>query len=281
MNCKKELETLKKYFQKENEVILAFLFGSHAEERARSFSDWDIGVYFKPKEYLELVSSCRYPKEEKIWSDLVEILKTDNIDFVVLNRASPDLVYKVLKDGIPLTIKDEKLYYDLLCKASYESIDWWQFVDEYWRIRENAKSLSPQAKAQVQKRLIFLEEQFQDFEYFKKLTFSVYSTDRKERRNVERWIENLVISAIDIAQIFLASDKKEIPQTYKEILKVFTTIYLNFPPESAEKFSDFVKLRNIITHEYLDIRWQKIKDFIDQGYFLYSQFIEKVKAKLL
>jgi len=39
-------------------------------------------------------------------------------------------------------------------------------------------------------------------------------------------------------------------------------------------------LRNIITHEYLDIRWQKIKDFIEQGYSLYSQFIEKVKAKL-
>ena len=80
-----KLETLKKYFQKEDEVILAFLFGSYAEKRARSFSDWDIGVYFKPKEYLELVSSCRYPKEEKIWSDLVEILKTDNIDFVAVS----------------------------------------------------------------------------------------------------------------------------------------------------------------------------------------------------
>jgi len=132
---------LREYFKKKKSVVLAFLFGSRAKGREMKESDWDIGVYFKPKEYLELETDFDYP-EEGIWSELVDILGTDNVDLVVLNRARPDLVYTVLRDGIPLVIRDQGLYFDLLCKTYYEAIDWWQFVDEFRKIREKAKKLS-------------------------------------------------------------------------------------------------------------------------------------------
>jgi len=41
-----------------------------------------------------------------------------------------------------------------------------------------------------------------------------------------------------------------------------------------------VRLRNIIAHEYLDMRWASIKKFISETEPLYKEFLEKVKAYL-
>lgn len=275
---KQKIQKLKTYFEKRDDVVMAFLFGSQAKKTTHLSSDWDIAVYFESKEYLELESRNNYPNEEKIWSDLFDILETNDVDFVVLNRAKPSLVYNILRTGTSLCLKDKKLYFNLLCKTSYEAIDWWQFVDEYSKISEKAKSLTPEAKTQIREWLIFLEEQFQDLKQFKNLTWKVYSANRDERRNIERWIENLAVPALDIAKVFLASDKREIPQGYKEILKVFVALYID--SSFAERFSEFAKLRNIVAHEYLDIRWEKIQKFIKEAEELYPEFIKKVKEFL-
>jgi len=50
----KKIEQLKEYFKKKDSVILAFVFGSISKGNQRSFSDWDIAVYFKPYQYCEL-----------------------------------------------------------------------------------------------------------------------------------------------------------------------------------------------------------------------------------
>jgi uncharacterized protein YutE (UPF0331/DUF86 family) len=87
------------------------------------------------------------------------------------------------------------------------------------------------------------------------------------------------MSAIDIAEIVLASEGKEIPQSYKDVLRVSTAIYVD--ASIAQDFSDFAKLRNIVVHEYLDLKWKKIKNFIQQAEELYPKFIEKVKQLIL
>ncbi|ODS34403.1 MAG: hypothetical protein SCARUB_00413 [Candidatus Scalindua rubra] len=59
---------------------MAFIFGSRAKEKVRLRSDWDIAVYFTPqKGYLEWEEQDReYLTEDRMWSDCVEILKTDD-----------------------------------------------------------------------------------------------------------------------------------------------------------------------------------------------------------
>jgi hypothetical protein len=109
----------------------------------------------------------------------------DNIDLVVLNRASSDLVYNVLRTGSPLKIADKNLYFDLLCKTNYEAMDWWSFVFEFYKIKEKARSFSVKARSRIRVGLDFLEEQFQDILRFRKLTQLKFREDRNERRNVE------------------------------------------------------------------------------------------------
>jgi uncharacterized protein YutE (UPF0331/DUF86 family) len=232
-------------------------------------------VYFKPEEYLEIETEREYPGENKIWSDLIDILETDDVDFLVLNRARAPLVYNVLRIGTSLIIKDRRLYLDLLCKVSYEAVEWWDFVSDFWRISQKAESLPPEERARVLEYLRFLENEFSEIEQIKEFSWQDYIQDSFKRKVMERWVENLVMSALDIAKIILASEKREIPQTYKDTLKIFGALYVD--PSFGEKFSEFSSLRNILVHEYLDIKWRKIKNFIDQAERLYPVFIKKIK----
>jgi len=143
MNIRKgKIEQLKKYFEGKDSVLLAYVFGSKSRGTSRSFSDWDIAVYFKPYQYCELETRREYPEEHKIWGDLERMLKTNEVDFLVLNRASPSLVFTVLNSGTPLAVKNRKLYMKLLTKTHYEATDWWKFTREFYEIAERTKSIS-------------------------------------------------------------------------------------------------------------------------------------------
>jgi len=271
------LAKLKNYFAKRDEVVMAFVFGSRAKGMARAVSDWDIAAYFVPKEYGELETGADYPNESQIWSDVDKIVEQDS-DFLVMNRARPSLVFTILNTATPLVIKDRRLYTDLLLKTHYEAVDFWQFAQDFWKIRERSASLSQEDRANLSEHLIFLENELKDIEKFKELTWREYSEEGSKRRDAERWIENLVMASLDIAKIVLSSEKKALPQTYRETLKTFGALYIN--ETFGDKISQFVELRNIIAHEYLDIRWSRIQKFIAAAEDLYKEFIPKIKEFL-
>lgn len=265
---------LQRYFRKRDDIVLAFLFGSRASGRERAISDWDIAVYFRPENEIEVETTKDYPGEQEIRRDLSHILAAE-VDCLVLNRARSPLVFSVLNSGMPLAIKDERLRLELVVRTHYEAVDFWRFVSEFWKIRAQAASLTPEARAMLIEHLIFLENEFADFEKFKRMTWEEYMGDRDKRRNAERWIENLIMSTLDIAKIILASKKKDVPQTYRETLRAFALLY--FDKQFVEQFADTAELRNIIAHEYLGIRWDKIKKFIASAETVYPTCIEQIK----
>jgi uncharacterized protein YutE (UPF0331/DUF86 family)/predicted nucleotidyltransferase len=278
MNNRVKIERLKEYFKKKESVLLAYVFGSKSKGTSRTFSDWDIAVYFKPCQYGELESGRAYPDEHSIWGDLEKILESNEVDFIILNRAKPSLVFTILNSGTPLVVKDRKLFMRLLIRTHYEAVDWWQFTKEFYEISERAQSISEENKSILRVYVRFLENELEDMGKFKKLSRKDYLNTKDKRRNVERWVENLVMSSIDISKIILASKKREIPQTYRETLFRYAVEFMD--EESAKKFSRFAELRNILAHEYLDLKWEKITEFIAETSTLFPLFIEKSKEYL-
>jgi len=272
------VERLREYFEKKEGVVLAFLFGSRARGLARKNSDWDIGVYFKPHQYMEIETLENYDGERDIWGELVDILKTDDVSLAILNRTSPSVVFSVLRKGIPLVIKNRGLYLDLLCRVSYEAIDFMEFAFDFWEISEKAKSLAKEDRLRVLKTLKFLEKEWEDFDEFQKMTGLDYLEKSYKRRDIERWIENLAMASLDIAKIILASERELIPDSYKDTLRRFTIRH--FDERFADRFSKFAEFTNIIVHEYLDIKWIHIKNFIKEAGELYPLFIKRVKDLL-
>jgi uncharacterized protein YutE (UPF0331/DUF86 family) len=127
--------------------------------------------------------------------------------------------------------------------------------------------------------LDYLESEVDEFAMFSDLTWEIYQKDKVKRRNVERWIENIVMSATDLVKVLLASENRPIPDSYKEILYNVGLI-ADFDEEFGKRLSRWAGLRNIVAHEYLDIRWKNIKEFIGEGEPVFRQLINGMKKIL-
>lgn len=137
-----------------------------------------------------------------------------------------------------------------------------------------------EVKERIIKHLNFMEEEMKDYSLFKNLTWEIYKKERSKRRNVERWVENLINSVIDISKLIITGEEISLPETYKEIVLSLSLLEKFFDKKEMEEISKWVRLRNIITHEYVDIKWKYIKNFIEETETSFHKFIRRVKTYL-
>ena len=117
------------------------------------------------------------------------------------------------------------------------------------------------------------------YSYFLNFTQEEYGNKILKRHEVEKWLENIMIAVVDISKVIVSSRKKLIPETYRESVSKAVQI-LKLPNEFVDKFEPWIKLRNIITHEYLDIKWKKISNFIQNSEPYLQKFIAAVKSSI-
>lgn len=135
----KIISRLRDFFEKREEVSMAFLFGSWAKSHEGIESDMDIAVYFNPKgNILEYQNTdSYYETENALWLGVEKIVGME-VDLLVLNRAPATVADSALK-GIPIVIKDRNLFIDFLLRITSEAIDFREWVDEFWRLKEKRK----------------------------------------------------------------------------------------------------------------------------------------------
>lgn len=140
---------LTKCLEEKEDIILAFIFGSEIKGQRGEESDLDIRVYLKDEN-----------KEDEIWSEISKVTGCD-VDLVLLNNAPATLISSIFKTGIPLVIKDRKLYTSLYLTKSLEAEDFHEFAEKYWEICSMSKSMTPEDRARLIKRIEFLRSEFQ------------------------------------------------------------------------------------------------------------------------
>ena len=84
------------------EILEAYLFGSHARGRAQPHSDVDVAVYIDDAR----ADDSGYGYRANLTTDLMAGLGFNDVDVVVLNRAPPLLYHRVLRDGVRLLARD-------------------------------------------------------------------------------------------------------------------------------------------------------------------------------
>jgi len=139
--------------------------------------------------------------------------------------------------------------------------------------------MSPEDKNRLIRYLDFLEDELSDCPKLSQVSWRLYTSDRDLRRNLERWIENIVNCSIDIAKVLLASEGREIPGTYREILRALGSVS-PFDEAFGRNISRWAVLRNILAHEYLDIRWQLVEEFLHKGEPVFRELVDKLKTTL-
>ena len=101
-------------------INLIFLFGSHAKNRATAKSDLDIGVYLR-----------NHVSSKEVWElqcSLIDVYKRCDIDLIVLNDASPLLLFDLLLNHKTLYIREDQLLYNFF---SWARRRYWQYQGHF------------------------------------------------------------------------------------------------------------------------------------------------------
>jgi predicted nucleotidyltransferase len=122
------IETLRAFFAARGAAIAcAYLFGSAARGAARRGSDLDIAV---------LLPETPPATLEGLAFDLageIERLLGRPVDIVVLNRAAPDLVHRILRDGVLLHESDRRARVAFETRSRAEYFDVLPHLQRYRR----------------------------------------------------------------------------------------------------------------------------------------------------
>lgn len=129
------ISELKDYFKKRNGAVLVFLFGSGVRGEVGPDSDIDIAVYFESEAKGRWSEEDReFPGEFQLATDVEKIVGHE-VDLLVLNRAFPTVAESALR-GIPLLIRDRRVYLNFLTRIVSEAIDFRGFVESWWNLKE-------------------------------------------------------------------------------------------------------------------------------------------------
>jgi uncharacterized protein len=104
------------YLQSRKDLPFAYLFGSLTKGKVTPLSDVDIGIYLS--EETKLIA-----KKVEILGELTYILKTDEIDLVLLNTAPTTLKMKILENKKVIVDKNPFL------RHQYESLVMREYFD--------------------------------------------------------------------------------------------------------------------------------------------------------
>lgn len=118
---------VKEFLQNQDQVELAYLFGSVAQGGEGKLSDVDLAVFLDES----LDEKERFNFKLSLISVLEDILRTDRLDLVIMNDAPVSLNFEIIKANYPLFIRDEDLKVDLEHYIMSRYLDR-QYYDRRW-----------------------------------------------------------------------------------------------------------------------------------------------------
>lgn len=125
----KHLPSLIEFFRAQNDVVAVYLFGSRASGAAGPLSDIDIAVLLK-----EGLGKDIYSEKEMIYlSRANDILHTDEVSFVLLNKAPLTIKYGVITEAKVLFSRDEEVRLSFEERVMDEYMDFRPVLDDYDR----------------------------------------------------------------------------------------------------------------------------------------------------
>jgi len=94
-------EQIRGFIRRDEQVQLAYLFGSHARGKGGRLSDVDVAIYLDES----LSSGERFKTRLRLISEMASLLKTDKVDLIVMNDATSSLNYEIIRFK-PIFVRD-------------------------------------------------------------------------------------------------------------------------------------------------------------------------------
>jgi uncharacterized protein len=136
-----QFKSFSQFFESNEYISFAYIFGSRATETNRPDSDYDIAFYPADK-FLKIANKIdKHSVQSSIELELEKLLKTEKLDLVNLDTASPLLRYKVIKNGKLILEKNPFLHRSKVARWVMEYLDLKPFLEQRNKIAlENFKA---------------------------------------------------------------------------------------------------------------------------------------------
>ncbi|MEM2922017.1 MAG: HepT-like ribonuclease domain-containing protein [Candidatus Bathyarchaeia archaeon] len=248
------VEELRRRLLDNDNVLLAYIFGSWVKDEAWSGSDVDVAVLLKDNSWGSV---------SRLIEDVAEALEVsvDKVDLVDLSKADDVLKYSVVSDGYKIVDKGfyEREIHERLYTKLFDTI---RFLDSYIK-----DSFNPLRREVLARNLMALDEEVDVLKtYILSRTAAEVAEDPVARRVLRDSLRVAIESAIDICKHIVASMKLGVVREYKDFPLKLTEAGL-MSRELAEELADFAKLRNIIVHRYVELNYallyDKAKEFVN------------------
>ena len=125
-NSDRFLNILKEAIAGDGDILFAYLYGSLVFNSIHLESDIDVAVYLKPSDIKGYIK-----KEEELLATLITKLHNDKIDLRILNTCPFLLQYNIIKEGIPIVIRDEVERVDFETRVMNKFFELKPYLHEY------------------------------------------------------------------------------------------------------------------------------------------------------
>lgn len=238
---------VKEVLEKDENVLLAYLFGSAARGTTQPISDVDVAV---------LLRDNSLERQADILWRIAKALHVpeDRIDIVDLSRAGLHLKYSILREGAKLVDRglEEGLARELVERypEARESLD---IALMAW-LREDPSV----DRAVVSRRLDeILKNAALIRERYARRPLQWILADLERTLALERALERIVEAMTDACRHIVSAKRLGLIETRAEYPLRLAQHRL-MPKGLAEKIAGLIKLRNILAHRYLEIDYAKL-----------------------
>lgn len=131
---------IEKYLANQDNIDVAYLFGSQTTTKANVLSDIDIALLFNGS----MIASKRFNQKLKIMGELGTLLKTNDIDIVDLNSADTVLKFSAIENRDLLLVKDNSV------RSVFEADTMTKYQDyKYYLTMNTSNSLASISRMEV------------------------------------------------------------------------------------------------------------------------------------
>lgn len=229
-----------------NVILFAYIFGSYVQNKLRKDSDIDIAIYLEGKVDLD-----EYMKIKMLLSDNLK----REVDLVILNHATPLLKFEVYRNNILLFAHDKTAESKFKVKTLFEYSDIKKYLDLVYQknIERLKEGIKPSGYIEVaRKRLSQISASLKIIEGYKNLSIEDYLNDSIVQDVVEYNLFICINMIIDIATHIVVDNNIGNPETLGD---AFTILYEKgyLTKIDGENYKKMVGLRNILSHEYVNV----------------------------
>lgn len=258
---------LRRALEQEPGLAAAWLFGSRARGTSRERSDVDVAILLTkdPPRTLDAVPAELAARLEKALGR-----GAPRLDVVVLNRASADLVHRVLRDGKLLGDSDRSARIRFEVKKRNEYFDLRPLLDRYRKPAVTDVDL-------VAKKLARIETCVRDLR--SRVKPDDVARDIVAQRFAEHTLQIAIQAALDIGSHIVSDERLGEPERNSDVFERLAKAGW-LPPDRVAVMVKMTGFRNVVVHEYDEVDLSILRDILEHRLDDLLAFVAGVRAKL-